>query len=291
MRYLICLLLLLSLSACGYSPAVLKNAYDNIGNRYATELKQLIPLSDEQKTGVDAFAAGLHQWHRQYRLPEYAALISRLGDELKQDEPITDQDLSDVVNTLSLYPHFQQAKDSNRQLAVLAKTLSDEQLDQLARQIDKELQEQEEQLLAMSDGSLASAQVSQVNRIAEFLGVVLDKEQLDLIRAHAASFHDQRQAHITATRQWNKELIHLLEQRHQPGFEQRFVAHMESDNSHVQLLRYAPETTRENDRLGVQMLHDLLASLSEEQRVKLADSLQSMGRTLKQLAASGKARG
>ena len=139
MRYLIFLVLLLSLSSCGYSPAVLKNAYDKMGERYATELKQLIPLSEEQKKGVDAFAASLQQWHRHYRLPEYAALISRLGDKLKQDEPITDQDLSEVVNTLSLYPHFQQAKDSNRQLAELAKSLSNEQLDQLAQQIDKQL--------------------------------------------------------------------------------------------------------------------------------------------------------
>lgn len=151
MRYLIYLLLLLGLSACGYSPAVLKNAYENMGERYATELKQLIPLNEEQKAGVDAFAVGLQQWHRQYRLPEYAALVSRLGDELQQDKPITDQDLLEVVNTLSLYPHFQQAKDSNRQLAVLAETLSDEQLDRLAQQIGKDLQEQEEQLLAMSD--------------------------------------------------------------------------------------------------------------------------------------------
>lgn len=289
MRYLIYLLLLLGLSACGYSPAVLKNAYENMGERYATELKQLIPLNEEQKAGVDAFAVGLQQWHRQYRLPEYAALVSRLGDELQQDTPITDQDLLEVVNTLSLYPHFQQAKESNRQLAVLAETLSDEQLDGLAQQIGKDLQEQEEQLLAMSDESLASARVRHVNRIAEFLGVVLDKEQLELIRAHAAGFHDQRQAHITAARQWNNMLIRLLEQRQEPGFEQRFVAHMGSDNPHVQLLRYAPETTRENDRLSAQMLQDLLASLSEEQRVKLADNLQSMGRTLKELAANGKA--
>jgi len=288
MRNLFTLFLLLSLSACGYSPKVVENAYNNLGNQYGTQLKQLTTLTEEQKAGVDAFADGLQRWHRQHRLPEYAELVGDLGDKLRRGDPIGDEDLLNLVHTIALWPNFQDATDSNRQLAELAKTLSDEQLAQVAKEVDEERREQQERLLAMADEALVRARVRYVNSMAEFLGVVLSKEQLDLLRIRSASFHDQRETLIAASRKWSEELIQLLRNRHQPGFKQRFVSHMASDNPRLLLLQAAPDTTRDNDRLSVQMLQDLLASLSREQRDRLTANLLSMSDTLNGLAEAEK---
>ena len=280
MRYFLILFIFLSLTACSYSPDTLINAYNNLGEDYATELKQMGDLSKEQEQAIDAFAMGIQKWHRNNPLPQHASLITNIANKMKQDQRLTDADLLAFIGILNDYPDFHKANASNHQLALIAKTLSDEQVKQMIESITTDSKDFMEDMQGMSDDKRRREHVRGVNERMKYLGVILTKQQLVIIQTHTGAFHDQRNDFMAATRQWNSTLFALLNNRQKANFVQEFVTHLKSDNEHVQLLQYSPAITKENDQNVVTMLQELLASLSIKQKTQLNNNLLSIGKTL-----------
>lgn len=279
MRYLFILFTVLSLSACSYSPEQLRMMYNGMGKAYAKDLKQMADFNDEQRAQLDEFGQQAQQWHRQHRLPSYTTLINRMGTKLQQDGTATHHDIGQFMDMMQGYPHFNEASAVNYRLGKLAQTISTTQRDQIITNLQDEQRTEVTAVRALTPEIRQQSLVKTVDNIMEYLGVELSKSQLDIAREFAPKFHPLGEAHLTAQARWHTQLENLLRQHKQADFPERFAKHMQSDNDSYLLRQQEPELAKANREQAILMIQAINASLDEEQRKTLAETLLSMGET------------
>ncbi len=283
MRYLIILCTVLSMSACSYSPEQLRTSYNGMGKAYAKDLKQMADFSPQQRAQLDEFGEQAQQWHRQQRLPTYAALTTRIGTQLQQSGTATRQDINQFLDIMNGYPHFNEASAVNYRLGTLAQGINTAQRAQIIKRLRDEQQVEASAVRALTPEIREQRLIKMTDDIMAYLGVELQKSQLDIVRDFAPKFHHLGEAHISAQARWHAQLEKLLDQYKQADFPQRFAKHMQLDNQHSLLSQQEPGLVNANREQSILMIQALNASLDEAQKKVLAATLLSMGKTLGEL--------
>lgn len=284
MRYLFILLAAISLSACSYSPEQLQSSYNDLGKEYAKDIKQMADFSNEQQRQIDGFGSQIQQWHRQHKLPHYAALMTQLGTQLTQNGRIPQQNLSAFIDLLNGYPHFHEAREVNYRLGKLAQNLNDAQEAQIIAGMQSEQRGLTTHIRSQTNETRERSLVNMVDELSGYLGIELSKSQLDIARSFAPKYHDLGEASIAINQRWNTQLENLIRQRQTANFPQQFAQHMQRDNEYHLLLQREPQLVKANRQQAIMMLEALIDSLDEKQRKTLAATLLSIGDTFTKLA-------
>lgn len=281
--FIIVCLSFLTLTACNYSVNTLKESYNDLGSKYARELKQLADYTPEQSTMLDALGKEVQLWHRKNRLPTYASLIQSVVGKLESSQGLSGDELQVLVKFYWAYPHHYESDTNNKQLAKIAATLSDKQFIQVSKRMQENTREFTKRQQGTWEKKIEGGVIAESEFFGDDLGVDLNKEQLDILRKHYGYLLDPTKTLVSTTNDWNERLIGLLSKRQQPDFVEEFSKHMQYDNVHKRQLRGAPDETQHNEQVAVNMYRELLASFSERQKLSLVSKLKSINRTLSEL--------
>lgn len=287
MKYLIKIYLLfataLLITSCSvYSPSLLRASYDNLAAEVAEDIKKSAVFSRSQETEIDDYANQLLVWHRKNKLPDYAQTFADLAKKIEQGESISYELVKQFSDEIAAFPHLDEAGDTSFKMAEIAASLSDFQVEQVAKFIEEEFDESKDKSLSQSFTSASKDIVEGAESLANMMAVKLTKAQLTQIKHAIQARHDLREQEIAAEKVWNDKLLALLEQRHGEKFAADFVEHW--NNTSQLLTGAAYERKLQNADLRASIIRDLLVSLDGKQKRMLAERLASISAELNSMS-------
>ncbi|MEW9796846.1 DUF6279 family lipoprotein [Alteromonas sp. CYL-A6] len=265
----LCLLLLLG----GCSS---KFAYNNFDWLVYWYVDDYVELNDAQESVFDRHLAKWMAWHRHQELARYADQLALL----KQD--VADKNLSED----RVLFHLQQAtshwdrvrRELSPDLAQMAALLSDEQVIALFAALEKENQEEEDELneyLSMTDDEKAADRLSRIidgmeDRIGRLTGV-----QREIVERYSPLFLSTRAQWIDYRRAIQQSARRLFADRHNnPAFIAELTALMNDPDSYRSDLYRSQRD--ENQQVYARMAAEIAATLTDKQREKLIKELSSL---------------
>jgi hypothetical protein len=228
-------------------------------------VEDYIDLTGEQKATLNRDLDALRQWHCSAELPRYTLWLDELEADLARGTPDVD----------TIHYHRQQLTafipdllDRAVPVAVnLLKTLSDDQVQELARNMARDQRELEDEMLAGTEQETARARAERTSeRLERWLGS-LNSQQQALVEAWSADRGRQTEIWLQGRENWQKALLATLETRNQPGF-----------SSNIRELVVNSETARgpeyqamldESQQAMAELMHNLLQAGSSRHQEHL----------------------
>ena len=174
------LILVLGIWGC----SAVKMSYNNAPELSYWWLDSYLDFNETQTLKVRADLATLQSWHRATELPAYVATLEKM--QRMAPSNVTPEQVCDLFKEFK--PRLQALVDQvEPTVAALAPMLKAEQLDHLARQLDKRSAKWREEWL---DGTLAKRNARHVKQMverAELLYGRLEQPQLAVLRASVAT--------------------------------------------------------------------------------------------------------
>ncbi|MEE9351241.1 MAG: DUF6279 family lipoprotein [Thiotrichaceae bacterium] len=271
-------LLFINLTACSYSPASLKESYNDLASDIAKQLKEPLNPSVQQSAMIDDYAQQVLQWHRRNKLPEYSQNLATLATLVTQ-ENIPLPQLESAMNEVDDMPHFEQATHLTYKMLAVAKSLSEAQITSLERSINNEYQQE---FLEVKQHKHTNEVNNMIKTLFRFIGINLNSEQLKTVQQAANKLHDTRPYELQAEKQWNKQMIALLRRKNNPHFEARFTQLWNTQDA--KLTGKALQLEQHNNKLMAEVMKRLIMSFEPEQKDNLSRQLTSMSRTFSEMA-------
>jgi len=272
------LIVFFSLSACSYSPQMLKEAYSELGSDFGNEIKQTIDLSATQNAKVDHYISELMKWHRQNKLPEYSQLLSHVASSIQQPKPSVVV-FQKALMTMQDVPHFDQARHLTPMMADIANSLSRAQISQLEKSLKNEYEKEKYEIKAKK---LPRDITQGYAQLFSFLETPLNAKQKKILKDESVKFYDLRWYELQYYESWYKRFVSLLKKPKSPQFRTQFAKLWNTRET-----RYTGavlQKHQQNIKRQATLLTTLIASFDQEKKNKLASKLQSMSNTLSELA-------
>lgn len=256
------------LTGCGS-----KFAYNNIDWLMYWYIDDYVELDKTQKKLLDGHVAQWMTWHRQDELTEYKTQLEQIKLQVSQDN----------VSAQQWEQHFNNAKQHwvrfrdhiSPELARLAPSLTDEQVNALFAELDKEnLKRIEDRLDDNFEKRLKKNIKNTQENAREFIGK-LSLEQKNIIESFTDDFQSSFDLWI-AYRQRIQSAAHemLLNERKEAHFKAKFLALLSHPETY-QDDKLAQISTH-NNQVYASMLAALTTSLSPKQKRKAMDELQDI---------------
>ncbi len=214
----ICLLLILVAAlAAGCSSTKLAYRYADWGIVWWVE--DYISLTEQQKQRLDDDLENLRQWHCSAELPRYQDWLGELQADVAAGVPSR----SDVTrHQEQLFGFFPPLLERATPVAAnLLASLSDEQVRELAENMERGQREREEEYLADTRAATAEARAERTTeRVERWLGS-LNAEQRQIVEEWSENRGAQTEIWLEGRRNWQQALLALLEERDQPDFRER----------------------------------------------------------------------
>lgn len=194
-----------------------------------------IPMTAAQQSRLEQDIRDLRQWHCSTELPRYSKWLTRL----KMDVRTGDLDESTVAwHQQKLFSFFPPLIDRAKPAAVrLLAGLSDEQVRQLAANMNDSQEELEEEFLADDPEKTRAARAERTReRVERWLGPLNDTQR-NTVLAWSEARGEQTRIWLEGRRNWQKALLDALEERQHDGFSDR-VHHLIDNNESIRGERY-----------------------------------------------------
>ena len=277
-RNLVISFFILSLSACSYSPSLVKEMYNNLATDMFDEIKESVSLNSAQSTSVDALSKEFVQWHRRNKLPEYSQDFSKLAMQI-QTGRASEKSWQRFFRKMDGMPHFEEANHLLKKMPRIARSLSDKQILQLEQNFLKQNKEEAKEIRA---DKLSEAMNKEMEEMFKFIGIKLSDKQMGIVSEGTNRVYDTRWQELEANKLENKSLIMILRQRNHPQFESRFIQLWRSQDQF--LTKDARLKQKQNDRVMSQTVKALIDSFTPKQKSKFTSFLFSISQTFKEMA-------
>lgn len=274
-RPLLAVALLLTASGCS-----VKLAYNNLDRLVRWSAGDYVSLDTAQRAYLDAAVAEVWTWHRREHLPRYADYLDALGPRLLDGDPAVG--LAELIDTVLDWAGEIEARVVPVTAHVLA-SLSDDQVAVLAANLAERNAEfaEPERGLSLAEAQ-AAWQAEITDRLSSFTGR-LNSLQTAYLAEQSSRYVPERALWAERRALWQADLLALLRHRADPaafarGFEQL------AGNREVY---YGPELARifaGNRALNQEVNAWLLGSLTDRQRTRFVDRLESLAGDLRDLA-------
>lgn len=180
-------------------------------------VEDFVTLTQPQSQQLDADIESLKKWHCSTELPRYRAWLSKLQHELATGNP-DPAEIKNLQKQLMMFlpPLLHQVTP----YAVdLLSSLSDEQVNELAGNMEEKHRELENEFLVGNADALAEARAERtIERTERWLGSLNGKQQ-SVINDWSENRAGQTQVWVTGRKNWQQALLLALENRHESGFE------------------------------------------------------------------------
>lgn len=214
-RTLLALLVVILIAGC--SSTKLAYRYADWGIVWWVE--DYVTLTGDQKQQLNRDIETLRQWHCSAELPRYRAWLDELEADVSDGPP---SETTVTYHQNRLFDFFPSLLEQATPVAVnLLSSLSDEQVRELAANMQESQQDMEQEFLADSPQATAAARAKRTaERVERWLGD-LNEEQHNIVRDWSASRGAQTEIWLQGRRNWQLALLDLLEDRSEPTFPQQ----------------------------------------------------------------------
>ncbi len=269
------------LAACGQGERYLRYTYNNLDSDIADEYQKYADFDDSQKQQIEDIGLELLNWHRSHELPQLHAVLQRFIADVETQQ-VNDEQLAQLLGEFSNPFSFAKADSALIKLASFAQAISNEQVLQIEKALEKEQRSAEKEMEKWNIESENKEISSSLKSIFRDLDVYLNKGQLlemkTTLKQRVASSPEM----VVANRQWNKELISILQQRKALDgeiFSQRFITHWNK----AETLGRDTDAARANQQVMVQVINDVLNGLNTKDRNNLIKRLNAYLDVLEEL--------
>ncbi|MEP1705056.1 MAG: DUF6279 family lipoprotein, partial [Marinobacter sp.] len=178
---------------------------------------------------------GLRQWHCATELPRYSEWLAQLKSDVRSGDLSQSTVTHHQEQLLSFFsPLMERARPAATRLL---SSLSDEQVQQLASNMEESQKELEDELLADNPEQTREARAERtVERVERWLGSLNDRQR-DTVNAWSEGRGQQTKIWLEGRRNWQQALIDTLETRDSDDFSDR-VHYLMSNYEEVRGERY-----------------------------------------------------
>ncbi|WP_300493145.1 DUF6279 family lipoprotein [Marinobacter sp.] len=242
-----------------------------------------IPMTAEQESRLEQDIHDLRQWHCATELPRYSEWLA----ELKSDVRSGDLSQSTVTHhqeqLLSFFPPLmERARPATTRLL---SSLSDEQVQQLASNMEKSQKELEDEFLADDPEQTREARAKRtMERVERWLGA-LNERQRDTVNAWSEGRGQQTKIWLEGRRNWQQALIDALETRNSDGFSEQ-VRYLMNNYEEVRGKRYQRMMSDSRTAMAG-LMADLLQQADQRHLDHLLEQAESMRGDFDTLACVG----
>ncbi len=194
-----------------------------------------IPMTAEQESRLEQDIRGLRQWHCATELPRYSEWLAQLKSDVRSGDLSQSTVTHHQEQLLSFFsPLMERARPAATRLL---SSLSDEQGQQLASNMEESQKELEDELLADNPEQTREARAERtVERVERWLGSLNDRQR-DTVNAWSEGRGQQTKIWLEGRRNWQQALIDTLETRDSDDFSDR-VHYLMSNYEEVRGERY-----------------------------------------------------
>lgn len=267
-RIALCLLTLLVLSGCSST-----FTYRNLDWLVHWFIDDYIELTDQQEQVFDGHMKQWLAWHKSVELPRYRAHLETLREQVANGDMTQQQWLSHFEQGRA---HWIRLRDHlSPELAVMAESLSDEQVTSLFKAIEKDINEDDEKdEESKSDAELLEERKERMqDNLKDYIGRLTDKQK-QLIEHYAPMFVNSNywpdyQRRVTqAARE-------LFEQRQtDPEFSNKLAVLMM--NPDIYKIAEHEQVAEQNRRTSAAFLAEALSSTTAKQKRKMLSKIDDL---------------
>jgi len=242
-----------------------------------------IPMTAEQESRLEQDIHDLRQWHCATELPRYSEWLA----ELKSDVRSGDLSQSTVTHhqeqLLSFFPPLmERARPATTRLL---SSLSDQQVQQLASNMEESQKELEDEFLADDPEQTREARAKRtMERVERWLGA-LNERQRDTVNAWSEGRGQQTKIWLEGRRNWQQALIDALETRNSDGFSEQ-VRYLMNNYEEVRGKRYQRMMSDSRTAMAG-LMADLLQQADQRHLDHLLEQAESMRGDFDTLACVG----
>lgn len=210
-------MIIVAVMAAGCSSTKLAYRYADWGIVWWVE--DYISLTDQQRQRLNADLETLRQWHCSAELPRYQDWLGELQADVAEGVPSRSAVARHQARLFGFFPPL--LERATPVAANLLESLSDEQVRELARNMERGQREREEEYLADTRAATAEARAERTTeRVERWLGT-LNAEQRQMVEDWSRNRGAQTEIWLEGRRNWQQALLALLEERDQPDFRER----------------------------------------------------------------------
>ena len=282
------LAIVLIMASCAPNNLSIRLAYSRLDNVLYERLSSYANFNDDQLEWIDAESKEYQVWHRQTELPEYAEYFSRVAALIESGEPLTTQDVDALMVRLEYFSSRGYRHSPFANSTAFLKQVSDVQVLEMSRYFE---QRNAKWLQHLEDRSNVLGNDERIDRLQttfDRLGLSLNLQQRQILNKGFDRYHGRREDRITAWKIWQQQFLVILAERSSATFSTRMQAHL--DVYREQMKIQYPERSKKNRQIAIQVVTDLLNSLTDNQRHQLVTTLQTSRDVLVSMAASEQTR-
>jgi hypothetical protein len=257
----------LMLQGCG-----VKLVYNNLDRLIRWQINDYIDMTDEQRSFYDEEIAVLLYWHRTTQLPEYAAYLETMSDDL--DGSIQIEEVRHLYETLRTWGDRIEKRAKPMTVGLMTR-LTDEQV----RNLPDGFKKTNNDLLEDEDGK--TAEESRAQWVKGFRGVgkrfigKFSSEQLDYVTAQSQFYQPERHMWVEYRLRWQQDFMALLEVRHDPvAFEAGFGELVRLRDTYWSDEYRAVSDA--NEQLTLETLAGVIMRMSDKQRERMREKLDGL---------------
>ena len=194
-----------------------------------------ISMTVEQESRLEQDIRGLRQWHCATELPRYSEWLAQLKSDVRSGNLSQSTVTHHQEQLLSFFPPLMER--ARPAATRLLSSLSDEQVQQLASNMEESQKELEDEFLADNPEQTREARAERtVERVERWLGSLND-HQRDTVNAWSEGRGQQTKIWLEGRRNWQQALIDALATRDSDNFSDR-VHYLMSNYEEVRGERY-----------------------------------------------------
>lgn len=275
------LIALMVLSGCS-SSLVVGQVYDRFGSQSAKRFKSYASYNKAQTTRIDSLASSYHSWHRTTQLNRYSDFLRTIVADVEATEALTLNEAERWWTTVREFSDVMRVCNPLNVSADLLAGLSDEQVSQIAVNMQKELKQEEAEYHAETPQQRVERRVRLISKWGKRSGLSFNDAQTEALRKTLQNQISLGSQRFELRKAWTDKYIRLLSQRRLSGFHNRVTAHIESAWSMTETAY--PDQWRANEQLWTSFIKDYINLQTQKQRLKMISKTTSMAKILDKLA-------
>ncbi|PXX90295.1 DUF3549 domain-containing protein [Marinobacter vulgaris] len=278
MQRVLCIALLSFLVLTGCSSTKLAYRYADWGIVWWVD--DYVPMTSQQESRLEQDIRDLRQWHCSTELPLYSQWLG----QLKSDVRAGNLDQSVIAgHQETLFAFFQPLVNRAKPAVTgLLASLSDEQVQQLAANMENSQEELEAEFLGDSPEETRAARAERTGeRVERWLGS-LNERQRKTVNAWSDARGEQTKIWLEGRRNWQQALLEALEQRRSEDFADR-ISYLIDNNEEVRGDRYQ-QMMSESRMAMAALMADLLQQADQRHLDHLVDRATELEKDFDTLA-------
>lgn len=261
-KFIVTLVLTLALSGCGMT-----FVYNNLSMLTPWLVDDYIDLNRDQKQQYQTYLKDIHAWHREYELPQYHRILAELNAHLETSELDANFLQSHLLQLRTRWQVLTQ--QATPAIIEMAKTLSDEQVAELADNLVKANNKRLEDAEELSDKTRNKEFISDVS---DWMGRLSDEQKI-LLTHYIESSPRVTTLTVEAHQVFQQQMLDLLANRQSDNFAESFAALLTDPLNSEPGLRLTEFRIQRLER-QIDLYVELWRGASDKQRRKVRNKLQ-----------------